>query len=357
MSVFDLAAIGANAAVAAAFEPFLAKRLELARVSAVHREQLRLLTASGDATAELIGALLYRLESRAAWPAVGDWVAVQRTGPDQAMVHAVLPRRTLFSRRAPGRREEEQAIAANVDVTLIVCGLDRDFNPRRIERYLALTRESGAAAAVVLNKADLCDEPAARVDTVRSRAPGVPVVALSALAPEAAEALRALIPPGHTAALLGSSGVGKSTLVNLLLQQERQRVQPVRESDSRGRHTTTHRELLPLPGGGALIDTPGMRELQLWAGVDSIDASFDEVTALAAECRFRNCQHRGELGCAIEQAVRDGEIPEDRWLSYQKLRAEAAFHVRKTDVLEAQKQKQQWKQIHKAMRRDKKPGR
>jgi ribosome biogenesis GTPase / thiamine phosphate phosphatase len=187
---------------------------------------------------------------------------------------------------------------------------------------------------------------------VRSAAPGVPLLALSALAAGAAEALGALIKPGQTAALLGSSGVGKSTLVNLLLRQDRQRVQPVRESDSRGRHTTTIRELLPLPGGGALIDTPGMRELQLWAGSDSLDASFEDVTALALECRFRDCGHDGEQGCGIERAVREGRLPEARWLSYRKLRAEVAWHERKSDPLEAQKVKRRWKQIHKAMRHD-----
>jgi ribosome biogenesis GTPase len=266
------------------------------------------------------------------------------------MIHAVLPRRTKFSRRAAGGREQEQMIAANVDLALIVCGLDHDFNLRRIERYLTLARESGAGAAVALNKADLCTDSEARAEEVLQIAGGAPVVVISAKSAEGIAPILQLIGQGRTVALLGSSGVGKSTLVNQLLGEERQRVQEIRESDGRGRHTTTFRELTPLPSGGALIDTPGMRELQLWAGPESLDSAFAEIAELALACRFRNCAHTLENGCAVQAALAGGELDPERWRSYQKLHAEIAWQERKTDVHAAQAEKQRWKKIHKAAR-------
>src|SRR3954449_6436585 len=244
--------------------------------------------------AAAIGALLYRAHDASELPAVGDWVAVQVIGNAEAMIHAVLPRHTRFSRRAAGARDREQMIAANVDLALVICGLDHDFNLRRIERYLTLARQSGADAAVALNKADLCTDVEARLEEVRGIAGDTPVITICARSPDGIAPIVQLIGQGCTVALLGSSGVGKSTLVNQLLGEERQRVQEVRESDSRGRHTTTYRELMPLPSGGALIDTPGMRELQLWAGSDSLDSAFAEIADLAGQCRFRNCGHGAE---------------------------------------------------------------
>jgi ribosome biogenesis GTPase len=270
------------------------------------------------------------------------------------MVHAVLPRRTMFSRRAAGDREQEQVIAANVDLALIVCGLDGDFNLRRIERYLTLADACGVDAAIVLNKSDVCADLSARLDEAAQVAGGAPVIAISANSAQGIEPALRLLRPGQTIALLGSSGVGKSTLVNRLLGEERQLVQEVRASDSRGRHTTTHRELLPLPQGGALIDTPGMRELQLWAGRDSLDSAFADIAVLAAGCRFRDCSHAVEEGCAVQAAIQAGELDASRWASYRKLRAEIAWHARQTDVQAAQATKKKWKAIHKAMRVDRK---
>ncbi len=347
----DLTTIGATSALLDTFQTYAERGLVLGRVSVVHSDQYRIYTAAGEMAAEAIGALLYRTE-RSAWPAVGDWVAVQPVGPHEAMVHAVLPRRTIFSRRAAGDREQEQVIAANVDLALIVCGLDQDFNVRRIERYLTLAHASGVDAAIILNKSDLCADLPARIAEAAGVAAGAPVVAISARSSEGIGPVRRLIQSGVTIALLGSSGVGKSTLVNQLLGVERQAVREVRESDSRGRHTTTYRELLPLPQGGALIDTPGMRELQLWAGQDSLDSAFADITALAAGCRFGDCSHVVEVGCAVRSAVEAGELDGSRWESYRKLRAEIAWHTRQTDVQAAQATKKKWKVIHKAMRFD-----
>ncbi len=352
---FDLTTIGATDAWFEAFQPHAARGLLLGRVSVAHSDRYRLYTARGEMTAEAIGALLFRTE-RSAWPVVGDWVAAQFVGPDealvQAMIHAVLPRRTVFSRRAAGDREQEQVMAANIDLALIVCGLDGDFNVRRIERYLTLAHASGVGAAIVLNKSDVCADLAVRLVEAASVAGSAPVVAITARSPEGIDPVLRLLRPGLTMALLGSSGVGKSTLVNQLLGVERQLVREVRESDTRGRHTTTYRELLPLPQGGALIDTPGMRELQLWASQDSLDSTFAEIAALAAGCRFRDCSHVVEEGCAVQAAIEAGELEASRWESYRKLRAEIAWHARQTDVQAAQAQKKKWKAIHKAMRVD-----
>jgi ribosome biogenesis GTPase / thiamine phosphate phosphatase len=347
---FDLAAIGASDRLNETFQPYAAKGLELGRISAVHREQYRLYTATGERRAEAIGALIYRAKASSNLPAVGDWVAVQTLGSDEGMVHAVLPRGAVFSRRNPGEREAEQIIAVNVDLILIVCGLDHDFNVRRIERYITLAGQSGADAAVVLNKSDVCENPSQVIAAATQVANGAQVIQISALSGAGTNEIRDLISYGRTAALTGSSGVGKSTLMNRLLGEDRQNVSEVRETDSRGRHTTTRRELIPLPGGGCLIDSPGMRELQLWAGEDTVDSAFEDILQLKERCRFRDCTHQVEKGCEVLKAVEDGRIQRERWQNYLKLAAEGRRHERKTDIHAALEQKRQWKVIHKAMR-------
>jgi ribosome biogenesis GTPase len=328
------------------FDAYAARGLVLARVISSQRDQYRLAAETTELTAEPSGALWHRTPARAGMPVVGDWVAARIVGEGQAIVEAVLPRRTLFSRRAAGRAEDEQAIAVNIDVVFLVTGLDGDYNLRRLERYLALAAEGGARPVIVLNKSDACSDVTARVAEAKALAAATPVVAATTRAPGGLDELRSYIEPGLTIALLGSSGVGKSSIVNALLGEDRQRTNDVREGDSRGRHTTTHRELIVLPGGAALIDTPGMRELQLWASQESIDAAFDEISELAAACRFRDCTHSGEPGCAVAGAVDD-----DRLASYHKLQREARHHEIMADPLAAQQRRRKWKAIHKAMRR------
>ncbi len=343
--------LGATATILGAFQPHAAQGLVLARVAISQRDQYRLYTEAGEVDAEPSGSLWYRSPDKASMPVVGDWVAARVVGPDQAIVDAVLPRSTLFSRRAAGRREDQQPIAANIDVLFLVCGLDGDFNLRRMERYLTLAAESGASPVIVLNKADACDDLAARIEETAAVAGAAPIVACSARTGEGLDALDRFTGPERTVALLGSSGVGKSTLVNRFLGEERFRTNDVRESDSRGRHTTTHRELVPLPRGGALIDTPGMRELQLWASQESVDAAFDEIAELAAQCRFRDCTHSGETGCAVAEALARGSIGADRMESYRKLAAEARHHEVMSDKFAALEQKRQWKVMHKAAKK------
>lgn len=294
-----------------------------ARVAAEHRGEYEVWSARGAGRARVAGRLRREIE-QSSLPGAGDWVLLRdEPGPDRsAVIERVLDRRTLFTRGAAGREVRAQVVAANVDLVFAVCGLDADFNVRRIERTLARIWASGAQPLVVLNKADLCADLRAAITDVETHAIGVPVHAVSALHADGIEALRACIHEGMTVALVGSSGAGKSTLVNALLGEERMHTGAVRTSDGRGRHVTTHRQLVLLPGGGLLLDTPGMRELQL-LDEEGIDAVFGDIAALAERCRFRDCTHHGEPGCAVEQAVDSGELSVERLEHYQKLEREA----------------------------------
>jgi ribosome biogenesis GTPase len=264
--------------------------------------------------------------SPADYPAVGDWVAAEPNplgkAAGDAAIHAVLPRTSAFIRGAAGSTPTEQVVAANVDTVFLVTGLDGDYNPRRIERYLAAAYGTGAQPVVLLNKADLCDDPAGAVEEVACIAPGVPVHALSATDGAGLDALAPYLGSGRTVALLGSSGVGRSTIINSLLGADVLAVNTVRVSDSHGRHTTTHRELIHLPCGALVIDTPGMRELKLWGEEDAADLVFADVAELARGCRFPDCSHRAEPGCAVQQALADGVLALERYDSYVKLERE-----------------------------------
>lgn len=319
----DLASLGWDEFFTGAFAACGSEGLIPARVVSEHKHAYALAGEDGEFWGEVRGRLL-KQTTRASLPAVGDWVAfARRPNERRVSIHVVLPRRTAFSRRAAGEREVEQVVAANIDTVFLVTGLDADFNVRRIERYLALARGSGAQPVVLLNKVDLCHEVDARVSEVAAVSSDTPRHVISAERGDGIETLAPYLGQGKTVALLGSSGVGKSTLVNRLIGQRRQAVQPVKEDDGRGRHTTTHRELIPLPGGALLIDTPGMRELQLWTNVrEGLLATFPDIVALAARCRFRDCRHGAEPGCGVRAAVASGDLAADRFASFIKLRSE-----------------------------------
>jgi ribosome biogenesis GTPase / thiamine phosphate phosphatase len=298
-----------------------------ARVVWEGRERYRISGGDTEWRAGLAGRLRHLSASRADLPAVGDWVlAAVHPGEGTATIHRVLARKTCFSRAAAGRSTEVQIVAANIDTVLIVTSCNRDFNLRRLERYLALAWESGAAPVVVLNKADLFEgDRDGWYAEVASIVQGVPVAITSAVRGDGLADLREIVRSSGTTALLGSSGVGKSTLVNALTGDSRQEVLPIRDSDDRGRHSTTARQLFCLPGGGVLIDTPGMRELQLWDAEGGLDQAFADVQSLATGCRFRDCSHGVEPGCAVVAAVERGELQAGRLDSYHRLRREDAF--------------------------------
>jgi ribosome biogenesis GTPase len=346
----SLEALGWTPRFAAAFEALNDPEAIPARVVREDRGRYRVLHPAGERAAELAGRLRHAARSRADYPAVGDWVALRNGGGGSDVIVALLPRATAFVRKVAGETTEEQIVAANVDRVFVVMGLDDNYNVRRVERYLTAAWESGAAPVVVLNKSDLAEDLEAAVAEVEAVAAGARVVAVSALGRDSLEALGPWLEPGRTVALLGSSGVGKSTLVNALLGAERLATGAVREADSRGRHTTTHRELVALPGGALLIDTPGMRELQLWGDGESASAAFPEILDLAAGCRFGDCRHDTEPGCAVRAAVREGALDEGRFASWRKLQRELRFLETKSDARAKAEETAKWKAIHKSMK-------
>jgi ribosome biogenesis GTPase len=330
----------------------------MARVVAVHKETSIVRGSDGlDRPAVVSGRFRYDALAPSDYPAVGDWVTVSERG-DPAVITAVLPRRSAFvrsaadaTRRSAGNLVDEQVLAANVDVAFLVAGLDHDFNLRRLERYLAVAWSSGVRPVIVLNKADVALELGDRLLEVESIAPAVPIVVLSALTGDHLTDLAPYLAPGQTAVVLGSSGVGKSTLVNALLGEQRQTTAAVREDDSRGRHTTTHRELFELPGGAQLIDTPGIRALEVAGAEVGVDTAFDDIADLALGCRFSDCRHEGEPGCAVRAALEDGRISRDRLASHRKLERELAHAERKGDARARAAEARRWKSVHKAVSR------
>lgn len=321
---FDLADLGWDDQWQAAFAPFAADGLIPARVAIEFNYIYRLYAESGELQAQHAGRLRHEASSKEQLSAVGDWVAARPVpGEATATIEAVLPRRSKFSRKVAGELTEEQVVAANIDSVFLVMGLDGDYNPRRLERYLLLANESGARPVVILNKADVATQLSDDLDEIAALTVGIPVHAISAKTHSGTEIIESYLGRGRTGALLGSSGVGKSTIVNALIGEERLKTQDVRARDSRGRHTTRHRHLILLPGHrGLLIDTPGMRELQLWTQSESAADTFEDIAALAESCHFTNCRHRGEPRCAVTQAVEEGTLAPQRLEGYLKLQEE-----------------------------------
>jgi ribosome biogenesis GTPase len=340
---------GWGPSVATAFQPWADRGLQPGRVVVEYRGAYAVRTAEGELTASVSGRFRHETSGPADFPAVGDWVALEsRPAEGTATIHGLLQRRSRFSRRIPGREVAEQVVAANVDVVLLVMGLDGDFNPRRLERYASLAWASGATPVAVLNKTDLCDDVPARIDRVRDVAIGMPVHAVSAVEGTGLHALDGYLAAGATVALLGSSGVGKSTIINRLLGEVRQSTAEVRLSDARGRHTTTRRELIPLPGGGLVVDTPGMRELALWDAEDGVDDAFAEIEGLSRQCRFSDCRHDREPGCAVRAAIADGRLPAERLSGHRKLARElAALEARESPAQRAE-ERRRWRLISRA---------
>jgi ribosome biogenesis GTPase len=349
--MYDLTALGWSAFFERAFEPYRERGHFAGRVVLEERGAYRLYTEQGEVNARVRGKLRFDSESAADFPAVGDWVSVATRERDGvAQIHAVLPRRSKFSRKAAGANTEEQVVAANVDTVFLVQGLDHDFNLRRLERYIVAAFESNAAPVVVLSKADLCEDVEEKVSAAEVVSPGTPVHAISSVSGLGLETLEQYIQPGVTVAFLGSSGAGKSTLINRIVGEEIQKTAEVREHDSRGRHTTTHRELLVLETGGLLIDTPGMRELQLWDAGSSLGEAFSDVESIAATCYFTNCRHQNEPGCAVREALSDGTLDADRYESYVKLERELEYLDSRMDERLNLKRKNREKKLHRAYR-------
>jgi ribosome biogenesis GTPase len=321
-----------------------------ARVAEATRERYRLIAEPGEKWAELAGRLRAPGECPRP-PVVGDWVLTSWSPDPRARIERIFSAHTQFSRKAAGKKTQEQVLAANIDLVFLVTSLSGDFNPRRLERYLAVSWESGARPVVVLNKSDLSGEAQDRKAEVESLAIGVAILVTSAVTGEGLDELRACIQAGETAAFLGSSGVGKSALINALMEEASQRVGPVRERDGRGQHTTASGRLLLLRGGAVLIDTPGLRELQLWDAEEGIDVVFDDICALAARCRFRDCAHETEPGCAVAAARASGELDAARLAGFRKLEREQEFFRTRRDHAVRAEQVAKFKRLIREQRR------
>lgn len=338
--------LGWNDFFAGQFQEWSNKGFAPARVAALFGDRYLLMADPGNLTGRLTGRFKHTAGMQKDLPAVGDWVAVENVANEGlALIHALLERKNAFARKTPisgGRRPEgggigggsteEQVIAANVDIIFLVCGLDSDFSIRRIERYLTIIQGMNASSVILLNKADLCERVDDCLKQVQTIVRDMPVHPISATQGTGLEAISGLLPRGHTAIFLGSSGVGKSSLVNRLLGETRQKTLSTNESTGKGRHTTTHRQLFVLASGGIIIDTPGLRELQLWASADDLEANFDDVIGLIHQCRFTDCRHQGEPGCAVRQALKNGELRMDRYESYLAQRRE----IRRLDAKKRQ---------------------
>lgn len=342
MELFDLTRLGWNEFFAEHFSSLKFAGYEIGRVALENRHQYLLYTKSGEIIGETTGRLLHFADTSADLPKVGDWVAFQPFPEEEkAIIHEILPRKSIFSRKIVGRRVEEQVVATNVDTVFIIQGLDNDFNVRRLERYLVMVFEGNSNPVIILNKVDICPDLEEKILEVKKVAPNVLIIPLSAKTGVGVEELKSLIHPGSTYVFTGSSGVGKSTLLNKIFSYEIQLTSDVRDGDSRGRHTTTSRKMFILPDGGLLIDTPGMREVQLWCGDESLSDTFSDIEELALTCHFSNCTHTKEMKCSVTQALKVGEISAERYENFLKLRSEVADLAAKQNVNKFLERKQE----------------
>lgn len=329
-----------------------------ARIFRAERDNYWIHTSSGDYQAKVSGKFRHEAVGKGDFPAVGDWVVVNMDETDSlAVIHKVLKRKSKFSRKVAGEKTDEQVLVSNIDYSFIVCGLDNDFNLRRIERYLTLTWSSGSIPVIILNKADLCDDSNSCVEDVEDIAIGVPVHTMSAKDNLGLDIFQKYLKDGKTAVLLGSSGVGKSSIINTLMGNDILKTDSVREDDSRGRHTTTSRQMYKIPSGGLLIDTPGLRELQIWVeDEDDVKNVFNDIDEIAQNCRFDDCEHETEPGCAVKEALESGEIDQKRFQSYLKLKREAHFNKEKQDKKLNIIEREKWKGVSKLVKDMKKKG-